>query len=65
MSAVKSQLVSLIDYLPEQEQQLLFEIVRRFIPDDVATAEDLADIEEADENFARGDYVSHDDIDWN
>jgi len=61
MSPVRNQLVNLIDCLPEQEQQLVFEIVRRFIPDDVATPEDLEDIKKANEEFSRGETVALDD----
>ena len=64
MSAVRNRLVDMIDYLPEQEQLIIFEIVKRFIPDDVATPEDLADIKTANEEFERGEFVSHEDIDW-
>ena len=64
MEPVRNRLVEMIDCLPEQEQLLVLEIVKRFIPDDVATPEDLADIEAADETFARGEFVRHEDIDW-
>ena len=64
MSAVKTQLVNLIDCLPEQEQLLIYEIVKRFIPDDVATPADLAAIAKANAEFERGEYVRHEDIDW-
>ena len=64
MPPVRTQLNSLIDYLPEQEQLLVLEIVKRFIPDDVATPEDLADIRIANEEFARGDFVLHENINW-
>ena len=64
MSPVRNQLVNLIDCLPEQEQLLVFEIVRRFIPDDVATPEDLADIKKANEEFERGEFVREEDINW-
>ena len=36
----------------------------KLIPDDVATPDDLADIAKANEEFARGEYVRHEDIDW-
>jgi hypothetical protein len=64
VSPIRSQIVNLIDYLPEQEIQLIFEIVKRFVPDDVATLEDLADIKTANEEFARGDFVRHNEINW-
>jgi len=51
--------------MPEQEQQFLFEIVRRFaLDDDIATLEDLADIKQANEEFERGQFTNHEDIDW-
>ena len=65
MSPLRTQLVDMIDCLPEQEQLLVFEIVKRFIPDDVATPEDLADIKRANEEFERGEFTRHEDIDWN
>jgi hypothetical protein len=34
-------------------------------PDDVLTDEDIADIKQARTEFARGEYVRHEDIDWN
>ena len=64
MSPIRNQLVDMIDCLPESEQVLLIEIVRRFIPDDVATPEDLADIAQARAEYARGEYFNTEDIDW-
>ena len=40
------------------------EFMKRFLPDHVATAEDLRDIEIAREEYAKGETTSHDDIDW-
>ena len=65
MSPIKNQLVDMIDCLPEQELALLLEIVKRFIPDDVATPEDIAAHEAALEDYRRGETVRHEDIDWN
>ena len=65
MSPIRNQLVEMIDYLPEQEQVLLFEIVKRFVPDDIATPDDLEAIQEAGEEYARGETVSHEAINWN
>lgn len=64
MSPIRNQLVEMIDCLPEQEQVLVFEIVKRFVPDDVATADDLQAIQEAHEEYAKGQTVSHDAINW-
>jgi len=65
MSPVRNQLVGMIDCLPETEQALLVEIVRRFIPDDVATPDDLAAIHLADEEYRRGEAIDEDAINWN
>lgn len=65
MSPIRKQLDEMIDCLPEQEQILLFEIVKRFVPDDIATADDLAAIEAARAEYARGETVSHEGINWN
>lgn len=65
MSPIRNQLVEMIDCLPEQEQVIVFEIVKRFVPDDVATADDLQAIKEAREEYVRGETVSHNNINWN
>jgi len=62
--AVRNELVETIDFLEESELALLLEIARRFMPDDVATPEDILDIQLADEEFERGEYVLHDEIEW-
>lgn len=65
MSPVRNQLVEMIDLIPETEQLLLLEIARRFVPDDVATPEDLADIAQAHREYRQGETIPHDSIDWN
>lgn len=65
MSPIRKQLDDMINCLPEQEQLLLFEVVKRFVPDDFATATDLEDIQSARTEYARGETVSHENIDWN
>lgn len=65
MSPVRNQLVEMIDCMQEPEQILLFEIAKRFVADDVATADDLRAIQAAHEEYTRGETVSHNNIDWN
>ena len=65
MSPIRNQLVEVIDILPETEQSLLLEIARRFVADDVATPDDLAAIEAARAEYAAGETVPHDAINWN
>lgn len=64
MSPIRDQLVEVIDCLPETEQSLLLQVALRFIADDVATMEDLDDIQAAREDYERGETVSHDAIIW-
>ena len=59
MSPIREQLVEMIDCLPEAEQSLLLEIARRFVPDDVAA------IKAARKEFADGETISHNAINWN
>lgn len=65
MSPIREQLVDVIDCLPETEQSLLLEIARRFLPDDVATPDDIEAIREARAEYAKGQTVPHEAINWN
>lgn len=64
MMPIREQLVTVIDCLPEAEQALLLEIAQRFLPDDVATPDDLEAIRIAREEYARGEFYTDEDIDW-
>ncbi len=64
MSPIREQLVGVIDCLPETEQSLLLEIARRFLPDDVATPDDLEDIQTARAEYARGETITHEASNW-
>ena len=55
----------MIDIIPEQEQILLLEIVKRFVPDDVATPDDVEAINKARDEYKRGETVCIDQTDWN
>jgi hypothetical protein len=54
----------MIDCLPETEQLLLVEIVRRFIPDDVATPDDITAHNLAMEEYRRGESIEESAIKW-
>lgn len=64
MSPIREQLVGVIDCLPETEQSLLLEIARRFLPDDVATPDDLKEVRTARMEYTSGQTVSHEAINW-
>ena len=65
MSPIREQLVGVIDCLPETEQSLLLEIARRFLPEDTASPDDVEAIREARAEYARGQTVPHEAINWN
>ena len=63
--AVKEQLFDVINHLPEQEQLLLFEIAKRFDADDIATVDDMQAVQLARAEYAAGETVDINAIDWN
>ena len=65
MAPVTQQISEIVDCLPEAEQLLVLEIVKRFLPDDIATPDDIAAIQAARAEYAHGETVTHDAIDWN
>lgn len=54
----------LANHLNEQEKFVVIEIMKRFLPDNVATDEDLQDIENARIEYMNNETTSHNDIDW-
>lgn len=64
MPPIKEQLASVIDYLPEPDLSLLLEIANRFLPDDVATPDDLEAIRKSQEEYERGETIPHEAINW-
>lgn len=65
--SVKNQLLQMIEFVPEGELPILLEVVRRFVPvdvDDIATADDLEAHRIAMEEYANGETVAHDEINW-
>ena len=55
-------LTDVLALLSEQEQELIYQLVIRLLPDDVATPEDLADIAQARAEYERGETVKLEDI---
>ncbi|MCL2638283.1 MAG: hypothetical protein FWD48_07910 [Oscillospiraceae bacterium] len=64
MPNITKEITTMVEMLHESEQILVLEIVRRFLPDDIATPEDLRDIAIAREEYRRGEAIRHEDIDW-
>lgn len=48
----------------KSDNNILFEIVKRFIPDDILTDEDIADIKQARADFSCGEFVRDGEINW-
>lgn len=62
-------IASMVDILPENDQQLAYELVKKLLlawdPDFTkVTPEKAAQLEEAERNFDKGETVSMDEIDW-
>lgn len=69
MSNTALQVANMIDMLPESDQQLAFEPIKKLVlawdPDFTkVTPQEAKEIEEAEINMKNGDIVSHEDIDW-
>ena len=54
----------IVEQLPEAEQRLVFELVKRISPDDTLSLEDIADIKEARDEYARGETILGSAINW-
>jgi len=64
MENISQQITTMVKNLQEPEQILILEIIKRFLPDDIATPEDLIDIAIARDEFQRGECINHNSIDW-
>ncbi|MDD2211658.1 MAG: hypothetical protein PHS83_01655 [Clostridia bacterium] len=70
MSPVTKQIVEMIDMLPEQEQQLAFEFIKRMV---LAWDSDFTKLtpfekerlNKADQEIMNGETVVHSEVDWN
>jgi len=67
MSAICEQISSMIDMLPEQEQNLAYEFVKRLVlawdPDFTKiTPSEAAALEQAREEYERGEFVRLEDL---
>lgn len=59
----------LIDMLPENDQQLAYELIKKLVlawdPDYTkVTPQEAKELEEAEKNFENGEYCSDDEINW-
>ena len=69
MSAISNEIVSLVEMLPENEQALAYQLVRRIVlawDSDYTklTPKERQRLEDAEKDFINGDIVNHNDISW-
>lgn len=65
---VKAQILEIVNLIPDTELPTVLEVVKHFVPvtlEDVASAEDLAAHTVAMKEYAAGETVPHEAIDWN
>jgi hypothetical protein len=70
MSPVTKQIIEMIDMLPEQEQQLAFEFIKRMVLAWDSDFTKLTPFErerlmKADKEVVNGEIMDHSEIDWN
>ena len=70
MSAVSKEITEMIDMLPEKEQELAFELIKRMVLAWDSDFTKLTPLErdrlmKAGNEIANGETVSHSEIDWN
>jgi hypothetical protein len=69
MTAITREIAEMIEILPESEQNLAYELIKRMV---LAWDQDFTKLtpmeqyrlDEAEKDFANGDTLNHEDIDW-
>ena len=64
MSPTKQTLHNLIDLVSPSDVNVLFHLLMKFVPEDDPTDDEIEAIEAAKKEIAAGEYVRHEDIDW-
>ena len=63
--SIAEQINVIIEQMPEKRQSLILELIKTMIsPDDILTDEDIADIEQARAEFALGETIPANVINW-
>jgi hypothetical protein len=63
--SLTEQINTIVEQMPVKNQVLVLELLKIMMsPDDILTDADMADIVQARAEFARGEYVRHEDVDW-
>jgi len=64
MESLQNEIREMVRLLPEIELKLVVEVVKRFLPDFVATPDDLDHIAMARKELANGETTNSNNIDW-
>lgn len=64
MSPTKQTLHNLIDLVNPSDVNVLFHLLMKFVPEDDPTDDEIKAIEAAKKEIAAGEYVRHEDVDW-
>ncbi len=60
----KEMLKGLIELVSEEDIETLYNVVVKFIPENVPLPDEIEAIERADKSIAKNGTVPHDTIDW-
>lgn len=69
MAPLAQKIADMVDMLPEKDQNLAFEMVKKLVlawdPDFTKlTPAERAQLEQAEAEMAAGEYISHEEISW-
>ncbi|MEG1028093.1 MAG: hypothetical protein RSE07_05330 [Oscillospiraceae bacterium] len=70
MSVMAQQVAQMLDMLPEQDQNLAYELIKKLVlawdPDFTkVTPEELKNIKIAEQEILNGETIKHSEINWN
>lgn len=60
----KDTLKGLIDMIDEKDVETIFQVLIRFVPEDVPTPDEIEAIERANKSIEEEGTIPHDAIDW-
>lgn len=60
----KETLKNLIELVPDNDIETLFNVIIKFVPEDKPLPDEISAIERADKSIAQYGTISHDAIDW-
>jgi len=64
MVATRQQLRDIIDIVDSSELGVLYQVLVKFIPEDIPMPDEVEAIRLGRKEICNGDAVSHDEVDW-